>query len=83
MCSGPTGSAPLSVAQAVAVRDGAVVLSGIAVDGYTHRGLSALADVDGNGGAEIVVLQQRDSDRKAIVRIIDGRTGVTLRSIPY
>jgi outer membrane protein assembly factor BamB len=52
-------------------------------EGYTHRGLSVLSDVNGNGSPEIVVLQQRTSDRKTFALIKDARTGAYLRSIAY
>jgi outer membrane protein assembly factor BamB len=51
--------------------------------GFTHRGLSALQDVNGNGSPEIAVLQQRTSDRKTFALIKDARTGALLRSIAY
>jgi outer membrane protein assembly factor BamB len=51
--------------------------------GFEWRDLAASDDLNGNAGADLVVLQQRQSDGKAVALIKDARTGALIRSIPF
>jgi hypothetical protein len=50
---------------------------------FVFQALAVSADLNGNGSAEIVVLQQRLRDRKVLALIRDGRTGGLIRSLTF
>jgi hypothetical protein len=51
--------------------------------GFVNRGLSAIADLNGNASPEVVVLQHRKSDNAVSARIHDARTGAFIRSMSF
>jgi hypothetical protein len=48
-------------------------------EGYRHRGVALLPDVNGNGSADVAQLQEHRSDRTLRVMIKDAQTGAFVR----
>ena len=47
------------------------------------RDMRRVADLNGNGGAELVILQQRRSNGQVQAQIKDARTGVLIRTLVF
>jgi len=51
-------------------------------DGYRHRGVTRLPDVNGNGRPEVAQLQERRTDGALRIMIKDAQTGALIRVLP-